>query len=63
MSKNLKPYPIRVEEELLNKFRVVAKANHRSIIGQLSFIMEQAVIEFETRHCEIKVDEFYYNNE
>lgn len=56
MTKNLKPYPIRVEEKLFNKFKVVAEANHRSIIGQLTYLIEREVNDYERDNGEINVD-------
>lgn len=52
----LKPYPIRVEEKLFEKFRFVAKTNHRSISGHISFLMEEAVKAYETENGEISVN-------
>lgn len=52
----LKPYPIRVEETLFEKFKFVAKVNHRSISGHLAFLMEQAVKTYEAENGEISVD-------
>lgn len=51
-----KNYQIRVDEELFDKFRVVADKNHRSIIGHIAFLMEQTVKTYEAEHGEIKVN-------
>ena len=51
-----KLYQIRVEEELFEKFRFVADKNHRSIIGHISFLMEEAVKAYEAQNGEINVN-------
>lgn len=52
-----KSYTLRINETLLDKIRVVAARNKRSINAQIEYLIQQCVEEFETKHGEIKIDE------
>ena len=43
----LKTYLLRVDETLFYRFQKVAEANHRTVIKQIEFLMDEAVKEFE----------------
>ena len=48
---------IRFEPELLYKIAYVAKKNLRSMNGQIEFLAQQCVKEYEEQNGEIPVDE------
>lgn len=48
---------IRLEPELLYKIAYVAKKNLRSMNGQIEFLAQQCVTEYEKQNGEIPVDE------
>lgn len=41
------PYPLRVDKTLMDKFKVVASANGRSVNKEIEMLMKQAVAEYE----------------
>ena len=55
MKKDDKHFTIRVDEELLRKFRYVAKEDGRSINKELLCLMRDNIEEFEAEHGEIPV--------
>ena len=57
MSKNKAQTCIRVEPEMLYKIAYVAKKNMRSMNGQIEFLVQQCVKEYEEQNGEIPVDE------
>lgn len=48
---------IRFEPELLYKITCIAKENKRSLNGQLEYLAQQCVKEYEAANGEIPVDE------
>ena len=48
---------IRLEPEMLYKIAYVAKKNMRSMNGQIEFLVQQCVKEYEEQNGEIPVDE------
>ena len=48
---------IRLEPEMLYKIAYVAKKNMRSMNGQVEFLVQQCVKEYEEQNGEIPVDE------
>lgn len=49
-----KAYTLRIDETLLDKIRVIAEKNKRSINAQIEYLIQQCVEEFEAEHGEIK---------
>lgn len=49
------PYPLRVERAILEKFKVIAKSNGRSVNKEIEQMMIAAVSAYEKEHGEIKV--------
>jgi len=47
---------IRFEPDLLYKITVISKLNKRSLNGQLEFLAQQCVCEYEKENGEIPVD-------
>uniref|UniRef100_A0A7C5Z333 Arc family DNA-binding protein n=1 Tax=Caldicellulosiruptor owensensis TaxID=55205 RepID=A0A7C5Z333_9FIRM len=52
-----KAYTLRIDETLLDKIRVIAEKNKRSINAQIEYLIQQCVEEFEAKHGEIKIHE------
>ena len=57
MTINTAKFTLRVNEELLKKFRFVADYNARSANRELEILMKKHVEEFEKANGEIKMDE------
>jgi len=57
MKKDDKHFTIRVDEELLRKFKYVAKEDGRSMNKELLFLIRDNIEEFEAEHGEIPVDD------
>lgn len=47
------PYPLRVEKSIMEKFKVVAAANGRSVNKEIEAIMKDAVRRYELQNGEI----------
>lgn len=47
------PYPLRVDKTIMDKFKVVANENGRSVNKELEMLMKQAIKQFEAEHGEI----------
>ena len=48
-------FSLRIDEILLQKFRVVADAHKRSVTKEIELLVEQAVNQYEAEHGEIFV--------
>lgn len=46
---------IRFKPGMLDKITFIAKKNHRSLNGQLEFITQKSIEEYEKEHGEIKI--------
>ncbi|MEY8383246.1 Arc family DNA-binding protein [Christensenellaceae bacterium 44-20] len=57
MTTNTAKFTLRVNEELLKKFRFVADYNARSANRELEILMKKHVAEFEKANGTIKMDE------
>ena len=49
------PYPLRVDKELFEKFKIIAKANGRSANKEIEQLIISAVSEYEKEHGEITI--------
>lgn len=56
MNKN-KHLSIRIDEYVLQKFHYVAKYEDRSASGQIMFLINNCIREFEEKHGKIDLDE------
>ncbi len=56
MSNEISKFTVRVDSELLNKFRFVAEYNARSANRELETLMKKHISDFENKHGEIKLD-------
>ena len=54
--KKQKHISIRIEEETLKKFHYVAKYDDRSASGQIMFLINKNIREFEEKHGKIDID-------
>lgn len=50
------PYPLRVDKSLMEKFKVVAKENGRSVNKEIEQLIKDVVRQYEKEHGEIKAD-------
>lgn len=53
--KQQKHISIRIDEETLQKFHYIAKYDDRSASGQIMFLINKSIREFEEKHGEIKL--------
>lgn len=51
------PYPLRVDKLLMEKFKVVATENSRSVNKEIEALMKDAVLRFEERNGIIQIPE------
>ena len=50
------PYPLRVDKGLMEKFKVVAKENGRSVNKEIEQLIKDVVRQYEKEHGEIIVN-------
>lgn len=53
MSKQINPYPLRIDETVFEKIRFIAIEDGRSINKEIEFILKKYVDEFESGNGEI----------
>ena len=57
MGKNkLKSYPLRMEEEIKEKLKVIAKENERNLNGEIVYAVKKHIREYEAEHGEIEIN-------
>lgn len=49
------PYPLRIDKELMEKFRVIAAENGRSVNKEIEFLVKQAVRSYEAANGPISL--------
>lgn len=49
------PYPLRVDKVLMEKFKVIAAENGRSVNKELEMLMKQVVTHYEQVNGDIKI--------
>ncbi len=54
--KEQKHFSVRIEEELLKKFRIVCIIEGRSLSGQIGYMIRRCVEQFERENGEIVTD-------
>ncbi len=47
------PYPLRVEKNVMDKFKVIASDNGRSVNKEIEMLMRKAITEYEKNNGEI----------
>lgn len=55
MSVQANPYPLRIDKTIMDKFKVIAKNNGRSVNKEIEFILRGVVNDYENQHGEISV--------
>lgn len=50
-------YPLRVDSEIMNKFKIIAGENGRSVNKEIEALMKAAIKRFEAENGTILVDE------
>ena len=49
------PYPLRVDRAIMEKFKVVAAENGRSVNKEIEMLMKQAIAAYEQNNGQIEV--------
>lgn len=49
------PYPLRVDKQIMQKFKVIAALNGRSVNKEIEFRMREIVADYEKEHGEISI--------
>ncbi len=57
MATNYPPFTIRIPEPVMNKVRVLAKLNKRSINREIEYLLELHLAEYEKLHGEIAIEQ------
>lgn len=57
MSKQANPYPLRIEKEILEKSKYIAKNNSRSLNKEIEFILKNNISEYEKQYGEIIISQ------
>ncbi len=55
MSLQQNPYPLRIEKSVMDKFKIVAKNNGRSVNKEIEILMRSAVEKYESEHGTIQL--------
>lgn len=50
MSIQANPYPLRVDKNVMEKTKYIAKENGRSVNKEIEFLMRKSISEFESLH-------------
>ena len=57
MSKQKNPYPLRIDDIVMNKIKETANIYGRSINKEIEFALKQYIASYEQAHGEIKLPE------
>lgn len=57
MSIQANPYPLRIDKTIMDKFKVIAKNNGRSVNKEIEFILRSVVSEYEKQNGSISLDQ------
>lgn len=49
------PYPLRVDSTIMEKFKVIASNNGRSVNKEIEMLMKQAVADYERNNGSIEI--------
>lgn len=49
------PYPLRVDKQIMQKFKVIAALNGRSVNKEIEFRLREIVADYEKEHGEISI--------
>jgi hypothetical protein len=53
MEENRKQFTLRLDEKIFTKIEVIAKKNKRSVNGQIEFLLEECIFEYEQKYGNI----------
>ncbi len=56
MSVQANPYPLRIEKEILEKAKFIAKENGRSLNKEIEFVLKKHIAQYEKDYGVIQVD-------
>ncbi|MDD7349779.1 MAG: Arc family DNA-binding protein [Clostridiales bacterium] len=57
MSIQANPYPLRVDKNVMEKTKYIAKGNGRSVNKEIEFLMRKNISEFESLHGVIELSD------
>lgn len=57
MPSSVPPFSLRLPDELMEKVRVLAAKNKRSINKEIEYVLEQYIADYEKKHGPIKIEE------
>ena len=49
------PYPLRVDKPIMEKFKVIAANNGRSVNKEIEMLMKQVIFDYERTHGSIDI--------
>lgn len=55
MTAQANPYPLRVEKSVMDKFKVIAKENGRSVNKEIEALMKRTIADYEKTNGAISV--------
>lgn len=55
MGRQENPYPLRIEKEVMDQVRILAKENGRSLNKQIEYLLRQYLASYEKEHGPIAV--------
>lgn len=53
------PYPLRVDKTIMDKFKILAAENSRSVNKEIESLMKQAILNYEEKHGTIVISDWY----
>ena len=57
MSTQIPPYPLRLDKEILNKLKIIAKENGRSLNKEIEYLAKKHINEYEKDNGIIEVEQ------
>ncbi|AMJ42348.1 Arc family DNA-binding protein [Anaerotignum propionicum] len=51
------PYPLRIDKNTMDKFKIIAKENGRSVNKEIEILLKNVISEYEAEHGKIEIDE------
>lgn len=63
MSIQANPYPLRIDKALMDKFKVIAKNNGRSVNKEIEFILKGVVADYEKQYGVISIPNLSTDNQ
>ena len=63
MSVQANPYPLRIDKTIMNKFKVIAKNNGRSVNKEIEYILKGVVDDYEKQHGVISIPDLSTDNQ